>query len=570
MLNRIVTDLLKSDRGAELVGSTIAINVLALGSSLYSIHLLNRYVSIGLAPTLITLTVGVLLAIAVELALRKLRQRVLGELNSQRDNALSQRLFEAFAHSRFESLGETPLVARREALNAPTAAQQLTSTNNQGALLDLPFAVLFMFAAGLLYWPFGLIALVGSALAVVMGIRGEFRQRTAAELHAKANARAQQLGQFLLSAGEAIRCLPVIGPLTKRWNDVQRDSLDSRRQGMDLQSALQGSIQTVGQLINVAVYFVGAIAVVRGDLSTGALIGANILVSRCFSVVSRSAYLVDPLLRARRAEEALQQIEALDMENRDGVRPAAFKGQLELVDTAFAYPKQPIPLFERLDLKVAAGQVVVISGPNGSGKSTLIKCMLGLLAPQRGLIRADGIELRQLAQDWWRCQVGYAPQENQFFDGSLRENLVLDRPVDDAELLGLIRDMGLENYLANDPAGLDRPVHSHEAGMASGIRRRFVLIRAILGSPGVVFLDDPTEGLDEAGHAVVAKLLNRLLQQGKTLVVASNEAFIRRAADVVVDMSAKPIPLVSALARNESATTRVPPTLVSAPVEVQP
>jgi ATP-binding cassette subfamily C protein LapB len=339
---------------------------------------------------------------------------------------------------------------------------------------------------------------------------------------------------------------------------------------MDLQSTLQGSIQSVGQLINVAVYFVGAIAVVRGDLSTGALIGANILVSRCFSAVSRSAYLVDPLLRARRAEEALQQIEALDMEDRDGVRPAAFKGQLELVDAAFAYPKQPIPLFERLNLKVAAGQVVVISGPNGSGKSTLIKCMLGLLAPQRGLIRADGIELRQLAQDWWRCQVGYAPQENQFFDGSLRENLVLDRPIADAELLGLIRDMGLDNYLANDPAGLDRPVHSHEAGMASGIRRRFVLIRAILGSPGVVFLDDPTEGLDEAGHAVVAKLLNSLLQQGKTLVVASNEAFIRRAADVVVDMSVKPIPLVSALSRTESAATSLPPALVSVPMEAQP
>lgn len=552
MLNRIVTDLLKSDRGAELVGSTIAINVLALGSSLYSIHLLNRYVSIGLAPTLVTLTVGVLLAIAIELALRQLRQRVLGELNSHRDSLLSQRLLRAFSHSRFEPLGETPLVVRREALNAPTAAQQLMSTNNQGALLDLPFAVLFMLAAGLLYWPFGAIALGGSAVAVIMGIRGEFRQRTTAELHAKANARAQQLGQFLLSAGEAIRCLPVIGPLAKRWDDVQRESLDSRRKGMDLQAGLQGSIQSVGQLINVAVYFVGAIAVVHGDLSTGALIGANILVSRCFGVVSRSAYLVDPLLRARRAEDALQQIEALERETHEGMRPAAFRGQLEVADAAFAYPKQPIPLFERLDLKISSGQVVVICGPNGSGKSTLIKCMLGLLSPQRGLVRADGIELRQLAQDWWRNQVGYAPQENQFFDGSLRENLLLDRAVPDAQLLEFVRDMGLENYLANDPSGLDRPVHSHDAAMASGIRRRFVLIRAILGDPGVVFLDDPTEGLDEAGQADVAKLLNRLLQQGKTLVVASNEAFIRRAADVVVDMGVKPVPLVNTIARQSA------------------
>jgi ATP-binding cassette subfamily C protein LapB len=78
-----------------------------------------------------------------------------------------------------------------------------------------------------------------------------------------------------------------------------------------------------------------------------------------------------------------------------------------------------------------------------------------------------------------------------------------------------------------------------------GLRRRFVLIRAILNNPKVIFLDDPTEGLDQAGQLAVARLLNRLLTEGRTLVVASNETFILRAADIVVDMDKKPVPMVT-------------------------
>ena len=136
----------------------------------------------------------------------------------------------------------------------------------------------------------------------------------------------------------------------------------------------------------------------------------------------------------------------------------------------------------------------------------------------------------------------------------MRENLFLDRDVSDDEVLELIKAMGLETFLASDPAGLDRQIVGQETGMAVGLRRRFVLIRAVLGNAPVIFLDDPTEGLDQAGQAAVAKLLNRLATQGKTLVVASNEPFILRAADWVVDMGQKPTPKVVAVKREEPAS----------------
>ena len=558
IVRKLLHSVLQHKKSPEIWVSTVTINALALASSFYSIHLLNRYVTVGLTPTLITLTVGVILAIGFEVFMRKQRQQVLLIIAKETEEDTGRRVFDGLARARFEPLSLLPLALKREAISAPGLQQQMASISNLGAIMDLPFAVVFLLGAMLLYLPLGIFGLVISLSALWLGYRNERNQRQAADDHAKASSKSQQLGQFLLSAGEAVRCLPLQGPLSKKWAQFSAESLGSRRDGMVIQSDLQSSIQLLGQVLTVLVYSVGAMAVVKGDFTTGGLIGANILVSRAFGTCSRAAYLTESILRSQRAEDALGQIEALEQETTagNGVAPAKLVGKLELVDLAFSYPKQPVPLFERVDIEIMPGQILVIAGPNGSGKSSLIKLMLGLLSPKRGFVRADGIELRQLSQEWWRSHIGYAPQEPVFFDGSLRENLLLERDVSDDELLELIKAMGLETFLASDPAGLDRQVVGQETGMAVGLRRRFVLIRAVLGNASIIFLDDPTEGLDQAGQAAVAKLLNLLTTQGKTLVVASNEAFILRAADWVVDMGQKPSPKVAAVKREEGGSDK--------------
>lgn len=559
MFKVLIRNLLNHKNSAELIASTIAINLLALGSSIYSIHLLNRYVSIGLTPTLVTLTFGALMAVVFEVILRRLRQKVLDQINTEHDQTVNKRIFDAFTSAKFESLTNIELATKREALGATTQLQQLRSTQNLGSVLDLPFAILFIVLSALLYWPFGVLAFIGCLTAIAMGIRGEKVQRSSNEAYSKFNARAQQLNQFLIASAEAIRCLPLKLPLHRRWTSIQHESLGARRDAMALQSALQTSIQLVGQLLSISVYALGAVAVVKGDLTTGALIGGNILVSRAFAVVSRAAYLADPILRGNRAEESLGNIEKLPIENLIGLEPAILSGRIEMIEASFIYPGMSLPIFERLNLSLNEGQVMVVTGPNGAGKSTLIKNLLGLLVPKTGLIKIDGIELKQLAADWWRSNTGYAPQDPVFFDGTLRENLLLDRIVDDDKLIEWIKILGLESYLASDPAGLERQINSHDIAMSVGIRRRFLLIRAILGGGKIIFLDEPTEGLDQQGQACVAALLNKLLQENKTIVVASNEIFIMRAADVVIDMSVKTTPSVrmqsKLLPKNEAMIT---------------
>jgi ATP-binding cassette subfamily C protein LapB len=547
MTLRLLRAMFASGRNAELMLATVSINLLGLGSSLYSINVLNRYVSVGITTTLMTLTAGVAIALAFEWSLRRERQKVLDEIAARVETAAADRVLKAFNHASLGALGTVPIAVRREALGAPAMFQQMATHSNLGALLDAPFMLLYVAAIALLHPPLGLIAAVLCLFTLATGVLGERRARKPAEEHSRASGRAQQMGQFLLAAGEAIRGLPMAGAFARRWADVQQESLATRRQGFHLQGFLQTHIQTIGQITTVLIYAVGAVAAVKADISTGALIGASILAGRAFAVCSRAAYLADPLVRAGKAQQALRQIEALPCADEGATEPAAFKGRIELNDLAFAYPGQPVPLFERLSLDLAPGSVMVLTGPNGSGKSTLLRLMMGVLQTDRGQVRIDGIEQRQIARSHWLIHAGYSPQEPLFFDGTLRENLLLDRPVDDETLISLCREMGLEEFLANDPKGLDRQITSHDTGLSAGMRRRLVLIRALLSQPRFVFLDEPTEGLDAAGHAAVARLLNRLVNHSCTLIIASNEAFIQRAADVVLDLSVKPTP---ALKRN--------------------
>ena len=549
MLRSMVRTLTRSGRLPELLASSVAIHIAGLGSTLYSTNVLNRYVSVGITSTLVTLTVGVVLAIVLEVLLRRGRQRVLDDIAKEADERASEQVFNAFSKPPYAELTALPLSVRREALNAPAVLQQLNSHANFAAVLDVPFLALYVLAMAFLYPPLGAVALAICALTLGMGVMGERRARMPAEEHAKAASRSQQMGQFLLAAGETLRGLPMMRPVSRRWAGVQGETLSTRRGSMVLQGDQQSNIQMVGQLLTVSVYGIGAAAAVHGGMTTGALIGASILAGRAFALCSRAAQLADPVVRASRAHQALSQVHALEPTVQGSAQPGSFSGRLTLDDVAFSYSSQPVPVFERLSLELSAGQVLVITGPNGAGKSTLVKLVAGVLQPARGLVRADGIELRQLAPAWWHKHAGYAPQEPVFFDGTLRENLCLDREVDDDTILAAMREMGLEAFLASDPEGLDRHITSHDTGLAMGLRRRLVLVRALLGQAQVLVLDEPTEGLDAAGHAAVAKLLNRLVQEGRTLVIATNEAFILRAADKVLDMSQKPTPALAARAQ---------------------
>ncbi|QMV65536.1 ATP-binding cassette subfamily C protein LapB [Ectopseudomonas oleovorans] len=529
----------------ELWLSSLLINLLGLASSLYSIHVLNRYLALGVDATLVTLTLGAVMAVGFEVLLRNARLRVAQWLCARADTELGETLFEGAVRGQYALVEQLPHTARREILSGQSTVQQCFGAPNLVTLLDTPFAFVFVVVLGMLSPFLACMALLVMAGVTLVSLLAQRRLREPMEAQSRIAMQMAGYQHNLTAGGEMVRAFSAADALKEKWRACADDQAEQRAQLNRLQNTMQNASYAGTLILSMVIMGLGAREVLAGNLDIGSLIGCNILASRALAALTRALGLGEQIGRGQRALELARQLCAIPRERAEGVRLGQTRGSLRFEDMAFGYPKQAVPVLEHFDYSLEAGKVLVFTGANGSGKTTLARLLVGLLEPSRGHLLVDGMDLRQADPQWWRRQVAYLPQEPQFFDGTLRENLcVLAPETADAKVLELCRELAVGAFVEGGAEGLGLVVRNGGGSIPLGIRRRLALVRAVLGGGQLVVLDDPTEGVDAEGCKAIAALLSRLVREGRTLVMMSNESFILGAADTVIDLNHKPVPRV--------------------------
>ena len=544
----------------ELILASFFANVLGLASSLYIIQLLNRYVSHGVDSTLFTLTSGVCVALFFEFAFRRTRSILASSIGEKRNYQLMLGTFGMLVSGKIKSLNTIPQRMRQEIIKGTNSIEDAYKPANITALFDLPFSFLF---AGVLSYISPLLCIITICFMVLMIliagiskylIQPRIRQLT--EISIKGN------GLFSTAnlAPDTVRLFDRGTFLLARWEENAAQFLKQRNIIADRQDLLQTLTRSIQSLLSVVIYGIGAFLAVKGEISVGSLIGANILSMRALAPITRFAQLGEAFARASQALERINQFAAIKTEQDGGAALKNYKGSLKLKDIAFSYPGMTQPLFESLDLELTPGAVLVVTGENGTGKTTLARLISGLLDPDRGQILADGVDIRQMSPAWWRSRLTMLPQELEFLPGSIRENLAAANPdIDDACLNRVIRDAGLAPFIDQSPLGLDTPVTLNAAHLSAGHRKRLGLARALAVGGRLVLLDEPTEGLDPKGCSTVFSLLISLSNAGHTMIVFSQDPNILRSATRILDLNSKPVPRMinktpsQPVKRNESA-----------------
>ncbi|MBF0283281.1 MAG: ATP-binding cassette domain-containing protein [Magnetococcales bacterium] len=526
----------------ELLLASFFTHVLGLASSIYVMLVLGRYISHGLDATLFTLCSGVLIAIALEAAFRGARFKLAAVFAGQ-ELELNAAGFSILAQAQFQHLDRIPPELRMELAGSAREAHQPFQPHHLTALLDLPFALVYVIALWFLSPSLALSACL--AMAACLGL-GAWQLRRLGGLSTRAMGLAAKRRELLSTAvfgAQDLRLFRAGGVLQRAWNQLNAQLSTVELKLTQETGAARTLTGTIAALMGVAVITLGAVMVVQGQLTVGVLIGANILAARALGPLAQFVGLSETVSKAEAARAKLEQFLRLPLEAAGGTVIKNLAGRLEFKEVAFSFPGARMPLFEGVSFVLQPGAALGVVGPNGSGKTTFARMTAGLVDPVRGQILVDGVELRQLNPGWWRGQLIHLPQEPLFLNGSIRENLQAANPeADEATLEEAVRLAGLSAFLDATANGLETLVENNGRTLSPGVRRRLALARGLMTGGKIVLLDEPFEGLDGEGQTAVQEVIAALRARGATVILLSHDRNALRGVNAVLDLGRKPVP----------------------------
>lgn len=206
---------------------------------------------------------------------------------------------------------------------------------------------------------------------------------------------------------------------------------------------------------------------------------------------------------------------------------------VELDDVAFAYERERV--LRGLSFRVEPGRVLGVLGRTGAGKTTIARLLFRLYDAGGGVVRVGDSDVRDLDLDDLRRHIGLVTQDVQLFTGTLRDNVRLfDPDLGDERLVGVFGSLGLGEWLAGLPDGLDTIIGSTARGLSAGEAQLVALARVFLEDPGVVVLDEASSRLDPHTEELLEDAIHRLLRGRTGIVIAHRLRTIERADDVLV------------------------------------
>nr|WP_233287057.1 type I secretion system permease/ATPase [Bradyrhizobium oropedii] len=518
---------------AEVLVASFFLQLFALASPLIFQVVIDKVLVHQNLSTLDVLIFAFFAIVLFETILGTLRTYVFSHTTNRIDVELGARLFRhllALPLSYFQARRVGDSVARvRELENIRNflTGSALTLT------IDLFFTFVFL-AVMFVYSPLLTLVVVGSLpfyVALSMSATPVFRRRLDEKFRRGAENQA-----FLVESVtgiETLKSMAIEPQAQRKWEEQLAGYVTSSFRVSNLGNVTSQAVQFVSKATTAITLYLGAKAVIEGNLTVGELVAFNMLAGRVSQPVLRLAQIYQDFHQARLSVERLGDILNTPAEptyNLSRSTLPEISGAIKFDRVGFRYQLDGREVLKDIDFEIPAGQVVGIVGSSGSGKSTIAKLVQRLYVPERGRVLIDGVDLAVVDPSWLRRQIGVVLQDNVLFNASIRENIAVAEPGMPIErVVAAAKLAGAHEFILELTDGYDTTVGERGSTLSGGQRQRIAIARALVTNPRILIFDEATSALDYESEQIIQQNMLQIVRGRTALIIAHRLSTIRRA-----------------------------------------
>ncbi|MEM7042455.1 MAG: ATP-binding cassette domain-containing protein [Pseudomonadota bacterium] len=529
-------DLVTRFKSQLLLLATIGFMVTLPGllTPLFIMLLYDTVISAQSHSLLVQISLAMVALLIVDLLFRLVRARVMAYIATRIGRLVALSTFARLMALPPTALSRAPLHAQLRRLRQFEAWRDHFADPLVSVAFNLPFSFIFLIAITLLGGPVVLLPLAVMVLyAAFAWFAGPVLERHSSDASEARQVRDSCFDEMVAEM-RAVRLLASETIWLERFRNYAAGSALAGIRRAKLQDLLQNAGQAAVTLAGTGTLLVGAISVMNGDLSIGALIACMALVWRVLSPWQQGISLLPKLAQLKTEAVMLDQVMQLPAETDNRPRRLAAvrgKGAVQMEGVTLAYEGASRPALIGVELSVKPGELIAFLGDSGAGKSSLLKVLAGIYSPQAGSVRLDGFDLRQLHPRELRENIGYAPQQPHFFTGTIAQNLRLAHPAaSDQELWTAAIEAGVLDDILRLENGFETRIGDASVRQQSpGFLQRLSLVRAYLKLDGLLLLDEPGRALDFEGDVALQKKLGNVKGRQTVLLVTHRPSHLRLA-----------------------------------------
>ncbi|MBI4770663.1 MAG: ABC transporter ATP-binding protein [Chloroflexi bacterium] len=294
----------------------------------------------------------------------------------------------------------------------------------------------------------------------------------------------------------------------------------------------------IANLGQAATLYFGGVQIINATLTLGEWQEFSLYLMYLFIPTAQFGFIITQMGQA--SASASRIFEILDAKSDVTDRPGAgalppLQGRVRFEDVSFRYFASGDPVLKNVSFETQPGQTVALLGATGSGKTTIINLLPRFYDPTEGRITIDGCDLRGVALESLRSQIGIVLQETTLFSGTIRDNIAFGKQEATMdEVIAAAQAAAAHDFIMSFPEGYDTPVGERGSTLSGGQKQRVAIARALLLDPRILILDDSTSSVDVATEAHIQKALDRLMKGRTSFVIAQRISTVMKADQILV------------------------------------